>query len=85
MCLRSKLAGKCLRTVENGALDCGGDQGTACKLFLFQPLTPSLIDLFLCQVNIKSVLVLCSIPSDSEMSVSLTSTLLCQTTLSLDM
>ena len=29
--LISKLCGKSLRVLENGALDCGGDTGTACK------------------------------------------------------
>ena len=40
VCLRSKLAGKCLRTLEGGVLDCGGDQGSACE---FDPLILVLI------------------------------------------
>ena len=40
VCLRSKLAGKCLRTLEGGVLDCGGDQGSTCE---FDPLILVLI------------------------------------------
>ena len=44
MSLRSKLAGKCLRTLEGGVLDCGGDQGSACE---FDPLILVLITITL--------------------------------------